>query len=296
MIYNAVMTPPLHIPSQRILLADDNDANRLIARTILERSGHVVTTAHNGSHALSIAKISTFDIIILDIMMPVMDGMRALRRLRRENIQNQDIPVFALTAYCSAQDRQRYFVAGFDYVLSKPLRSGDLELAMLRFKSKSPAPTPRQTYVSKLTDVPLLDADMISQLSGVASTERLAIIQSRFWRSIGEKCETVKKSLPDAMRGESAFLSQFRRAIHAVKGASAAIGLARVAHISKLLQNVPPSEIAPLINEWTAALSESRPVLTEALGGARQLDGPMQVSGEDQTETSHHSQNHRTAI
>ncbi len=271
------------IPPLQVLLADDNDANRLISRTILERAGHSVTTARNGSQALSLAKRAAYGLIILDIMMPVMDGMRTLRRLRRGNSINEKTPIFALTAYCSAGDHQRYYLAGFDAVLSKPLRSGDLERAFTRHKDRLVFPVTDSVDIRPSAKVPLLDEDMVLQLSEFADAERIDAIQFRFWTSIEMKCETIKRALPDAMRGDGQSLSQFRRAVHAVKGASAAIGLARVAHIARDLQNAPPSDIAPLMRAFADALTESRPALTYALTKTstvpRQLDTPMQMRG-----------------
>lgn len=284
------------IPPLRILLADDNDANRLISRTILERAGHTITTARNGSHALSLAKLVTYDLIILDIMMPVMDGMRAVRRIRRDISPNKETPCFALTAFCSAEDRQRYSLSGFDSVLSKPLRQGDLELAYTRHKDQRVLLVVEQENNSTNENVPLLDQEIISQIVYSADADRIAAIQSRFWTSIEMKCETIKRALPDALRGDGHFLSQFRRAVHAVKGASAAIGLSRVSHVSRMLQNAPPSEIGPLMRAFADALSESRPLLTEALSRTRQLDVTMQMRRQDQTETAHDGHDHRTAV
>lgn len=280
----------------QLLLADDNDANRLIARTILERSGYSVTTAQNGSHALALAKLAHYDLIVLDIMMPVMDGMRALRRLRRDKNPNQNTPVFALTAYCSAQDRQRYLMAGFNSVLSKPLRPGDMKTALKRFHDKKALPIAKPIDVLSTANVPLLDTALIAELSEISDPIRLGVIQSRYWKSVEEKCVTIKKSLPDALRGDGAFLSQFRRAVHAVKGASAAIGLSRVAHISRRLQNAPPSEIPSLMEIFVDSLTESRPALTQALSRTGELDTAMEMSGEDEAEAAHHSQNNRAAI
>ena len=280
----------------QLLLADDNDANRLIARTILERSGYIVTTAQNGSHALSLAKIKHYDLIVLDIMMPVMDGMRALRRLRRDRGPNQATPVFALTAYCSAQDRQRYLLAGFNSVLSKPLRPGDMKTAYKRFQDKKASPTPVRVDVQSSANVDLLDAELISQLSDISDPVRLGVIQSRYWNSVEDKCLTIKKSLPDALRGDAAFLSPFRRADHAFKGATAAIGFARVASISRGFQNAPPSEIPSLMEMFVDTLTESKPALTAALSGTGKLNTAMKMRGEDEAEASHHGQNNRTAI
>lgn len=282
--------------STRILLADDNDANRLIASTILERSGFSVTTAENGSHALSLAKLAAYDLIVLDIMMPVMDGVRALRRLRRERGPNQNTPAFALTAYCSPQDQQRYLVAGFDTVLSKPLRPGDMETAISRHKNMKALPLVASSNGPSSPTSPLLDQALISHLRDIGDQARLDDIQLRFWRSVEDQCKTIKRVLPNALRGDGSVLSQFRRAIHAVKGASAAIGLARVADISRHLQNAPPAEIPGLMKIFVDALLESRPALKEALIGTGEFDAPMQMSGEDESEPAHNRQYNRAAI
>jgi len=183
----------------QILLTDDNDANRLIARTILERSGYAVTTAHNGAETLGLAKIIAFDLIVLDIMMPVMDGMRALRHLRRDKNLNQNTTVFALTAFCSAEDQQRYLLAGFDYVLAKPLRPGDMEKALSHYKNRKTMPVSANLDELSPLSIKLIDKEMTHQISAIADKVRLDAIQSRFWRSITEQCSIIEKSLPDAI-------------------------------------------------------------------------------------------------
>jgi len=286
----------METPLTQILLTDDNDANRLIARTILERSGYAVTTAHNGAETLGLAKIIAFDLIVLDIMMPVMDGMRALRHLRRDKNLNQNTPVFALTAFCSAEDQQRYLLAGFDYVLAKPLRPGDMEKALSHYKNRKTMPVSANLDELSPLSIKLIDKEMTHQISAIADKARLDAIQSRFWRSITEQCSIIEKSLPDAIRGDAISLSQFRRAVHAVKGASAAIGLARVAYISRRMQNAPPAEIPSLMRVFADTLILSRPALIEALTGTRQLNAPMKMGREDEPEAAHHNQNHRAAI
>ena len=111
----------------RILLVDDNEANRLVARLLLEREGHVVICAENGIVALNQCRAIKFDLILMDIMMPVMDGIKTLGRLRRVKSPNKDTPVYALTAYCSPFDRKYYGHIGFDHVLVKPLKLRDIE-------------------------------------------------------------------------------------------------------------------------------------------------------------------------
>ena len=276
------------MPQLSILLADDNDANRLISRTILERAGHTVTTAQNGSHALSLAKTISFELIILDIMMPVMDGMRALRKLRRNASPNKATPAFALTAYCSAEDRQRYYVAGFDSVLSKPLRLGDLETAYRQHETKNVVATVDITPVVFHPNVPLLDDEMISQLTESADLTRISIIEVSFWKSMGTECETMKQVLPEALRGDGQSLSRFRRAVHAIKGASASIGLSRLSDIARQLQNAPPCDIPLLMRAFVDTVTESRPALTKVLTGAGQLNAAVKMSRQDETKPAHY--------
>ncbi len=282
--------------TKQILLADDNDANRLIARTILERAGYDVTSAENGAQALGLAKLNTYNLIVLDIMMPVMDGMRALRELRRDTDLNKETPVFALTAFCSAEDQQRYLLAGFDYVLSKPLRPGDIETALSHYKNRRSVPARETGDDLSLMTVNLIDETMTTEISNLADPARLDAIQSRFWISIVDQCKIIEMSLPDAMRGDGSALSQFRRAVHAVKGASTAIGLERVSYISRRLQNAPPPEIPSLMRILTDALTLSRPALKHALTGARELNISMEMRRQDETEASHHDENYSAAI
>lgn len=282
--------------AMHVLVADDNDANCLIVRTLLERAGHRVVTVQNGFHALNMTKHAAYDLIILDIMMPVMDGVSALRRIRKEESKNKNTLIFALTAYCDPEDRERYSSAGFDAILAKPLRNGDLEKALQNFKTQSggTVKSPDEAPASKQLE--LLDEDMIQLLLNTGSPKRLLDIQSRFWTSIRSQCDTIKTCLPAVLEGDGHTLSEFRRAVHAVKGASASIGLARVAHISRQLRNAPQTEIPGLMRAFVDALSDSRPALKEALSGTRELDPAIQMCREDQAKASHHGQNDRSAI
>lgn len=255
-----------------ILVADDNDANLLIIRTILERSGHRVETVQNGLHALSMTKYAAYDLIILDIMMPVMDGISALERIRGENSNNKNTLIFALTAYCDPERRQRYLSIGFDAILTKPLRNGELEKTIQSLEDHGGllSMSPDEMALSK--QVGILDETAIKRLLVKNSPETLQDMEVRFWLSIHTQCETIKSCLPAVLKGDKLSLTKFRRAVHAVKGTSASIGLARVTHISRQLQNAPQSDIARLMHDFVKALSESRPVLNQALSGTRKLD------------------------
>ncbi len=114
--------------SLRILLADDNIINQKVACGMLKRAGHAVTVASNGEQARQSALQKTFDLILMDVQMPVMDGIEATRQIRQaEAVRSRHTPIVALTAHAMAGDRERLLLAGMDDYLTKPVNAKDLQ-------------------------------------------------------------------------------------------------------------------------------------------------------------------------
>jgi signal transduction histidine kinase/DNA-binding response OmpR family regulator len=118
--------------SLHILLAEDNKVNQKVATSMLEKAGHRVELANNGAEALARWREQSFDLVLMDVQMPEMDGFAATRRIREEEQRNglARITIVALTAHAMAGDRERCLEAGMDHFLSKPIRREDL-LALL---------------------------------------------------------------------------------------------------------------------------------------------------------------------
>lgn len=111
----------------RILLAEDNVVNQIVAIRILEKNGHSVLRASNGEEALALLSRETFDAILMDVQMPVMDGLAATRKIREREIETgSHVPIIALTARAMQEDESICIDAGMDSYLSKPLQSDDL--------------------------------------------------------------------------------------------------------------------------------------------------------------------------
>ncbi len=111
----------------RILLAEDNPVNRQLAIALLNRKGHTVTVAENGQEAVDLVARKHFDLVLMDVQMPVMGGFEATRIIReRERASGGRIPIVALTARAMSGDRELCLAAGMDQYLSKPLRAADL--------------------------------------------------------------------------------------------------------------------------------------------------------------------------
>ena len=105
----------------RILVAEDNHVNQAVIRSMLSRAGHSVDLAANGLEAVNAVKIITYDIVLMDIQMPEMDGVMATRAIRRLPGSAGAVPIIAVTANAMAGDRERYIAAGMTDYVSKPI-------------------------------------------------------------------------------------------------------------------------------------------------------------------------------
>jgi PAS domain S-box-containing protein len=123
-------------PVLNILLAEDNPVNADFIKTVLKNMGHGVTVAENGKVALDTLNANTFDVVLMDIQMPVMNGTDALSVIReQEKITGNHLIVIALTAYALVGDKEKYLKMGFDGYLSKPFRTNELIDEMVRVVS-----------------------------------------------------------------------------------------------------------------------------------------------------------------
>jgi signal transduction histidine kinase/CheY-like chemotaxis protein len=111
----------------RILLAEDNLVNQRLAVRVLEKAGHTVVLANNGREALAALQNHTFDLVLMDVQMPEMNGFEATSVIRRNEAgRSTHIPIVAMTAHAMTGDRERCLKAGMDDYISKPIRSADL--------------------------------------------------------------------------------------------------------------------------------------------------------------------------
>ena len=109
------------LSGRRALVVDDNAINRRVARTFLEHYGLVVSEAGDGNEALEALDYEPFDVVLMDIHMPGLDGAEAFKRLRNSGSLNRVVPVIALTADSMRGDREKYLAKGFDGYVAKPI-------------------------------------------------------------------------------------------------------------------------------------------------------------------------------
>jgi two-component system sensor histidine kinase/response regulator len=129
----------------RILLAEDNLINQQLALHILERQGHTVAVAANGREALAALEEERFDVVLMDLQMPEMNGFEAtaaIRERERSAPSGKHIPIIALTAHAMKGDEERCLAAGMDGYLSKPIQPAELVRKLLRLASVEPEAVP----------------------------------------------------------------------------------------------------------------------------------------------------------
>src|SRR5512146_988953 len=127
------ITPSRH--SLRVLLAEDNPVNQTLATRILEKLGHKVRVANNGKEALERAGVEEFDLVLMDVQMPEMDGLEATIAIRAaEAGTGKHVPIVAMTAHAMKGDKERCLSSGMDGYLSKPIRVDDLKQAIAEFE------------------------------------------------------------------------------------------------------------------------------------------------------------------
>ena len=125
----------------RILVADDNAINRMVTERMLQRSGHSVALAENGLQAMEMALARRFDLVLMDVQMPEMDGLAATVAIRRAEHSTRRTPIVGLTAHAFRGDRDRCLDAGMDDYVAKPVRREELEAAMARALRRNPSTT-----------------------------------------------------------------------------------------------------------------------------------------------------------
>ena len=132
---NIVRRTPLR--PQNILLADDTEENRLVVKAFLYHEPHILDLADNGKEALKMFQVHHYDLVLMDIQMPIMDGYTATRRIRQWQVEHQlsRTPIIAVTASAMKKDQELALESGCDYHLSKPISKAELLNAIERFCS-----------------------------------------------------------------------------------------------------------------------------------------------------------------
>lgn len=207
----------------RILLAEDNETNREIVSELLRDTGATVLQAHNGQQALDLLEDNEVDVVLMDVHMPVMDGVAATRALRRD-ARYRDLPIIAMTANVMAGDRQRFLEAGMNEHIGKPIDIAKF-YAMLADLAGRDMPEPIARPASTPSGQDAAVDLKVSGLNTRAGMMNFAGRADRYLKMLRRFCDGWAEMEGNfrAALGETSPLSLEREA-HTLKGLSATIG------------------------------------------------------------------------
>jgi signal transduction histidine kinase/ligand-binding sensor domain-containing protein/DNA-binding NarL/FixJ family response regulator len=214
-------------PPLRILVAEDNSVNQKVALLLLERLGFTADVAANGLEVLAALHRQDYDVILMDVQMPEMDGLEASRRIAADPPRGHRPRIIAMTANALRRDRDACLAAGMDDYLSKPILLEDLAAALLRSQALPAAPEPAPLPAR------VLDPACLDQLLELQRTSGRTLVPAIVDSFVTEGPRRVERMRSAVARGDRQDLVL---TAHTLKGGSAQLGALRVAAVSSELE------------------------------------------------------------
>jgi two-component system, sensor histidine kinase and response regulator len=229
----------------RILLAEDNPVNQRVALHILQKAEHSVLAVGNGREALEALARENFDVVLMDVQMPEMDGFEATDAIRtQEKITGGHLPIIAMTAHAMKGDRDRCLEGGMDDYVSKPVRADDLLRVLQKFAPQS-TPAPAQEAPAQTTAEPVV-FDRQAALDRVGGEEELfdEVLQL-FLSDAPNRLTEIRTAL------EQGDTKRLEIGAHSLKGAAGYVGAERtVARALKLESMGRSADLSKALEEF----------------------------------------------
>ncbi|MGH7120088.1 MAG: ATP-binding protein [Acetobacteraceae bacterium] len=245
----------------KVLVADDNRTNQKVIAKIMERAGHSVMLVGNGEAALDALEESAFDVVLMDVNMPKMDGLEATKLYRMAELSGPRRPIIGLTADATPQMRERCLSAGMDSCVIKPIEPQRLLDTVASFTPKKPAPPEAPSEAeAQVTDIashpqfrvvspPVLDSAMLGELERLGGKDFVDDLVAGFLEDATEVLEELEAAW-NARDG-----MQFRARAHAVCSGASNIGARRVHELCRPWNTLKDAEIAEHGGAYVAELT-----------------------------------------
>ncbi|HID64148.1 MAG TPA: response regulator, partial [Anaerolineae bacterium] len=223
----------------RILLAEDNVVNQKVALRILERMGYRADVAANGLEVLQALERQSYDVVLMDVQMPEMDGVEATRRLREQWPEGQQPRIVAMTAHALRGDRERYLAAGMDDYISKPVQVEELVEALRKCQPLAPhsdgtpsapevAPQAAAAGSSAATAIDPTVLEEFRSMMGEAAPELIALFLDDALKLLVDLRETVAQGDAEGLQ----------RAAHTLKSSGATLGAMTLSALCRELETM----------------------------------------------------------
>jgi two-component system sensor histidine kinase RpfC len=258
-------------PGLRVLVADDNRMNQLVMTKILQKAGHNVKVVGDGGTALDALVDEEFDVAIMDVNMPVMDGVAVVQNFRFGAIGDERLPILGLTADASSETRERCLAAGMDASITKPIEPAALLAAIddvvsrIRPKTAIKAETsglvtaisshPRFSEIS----TPSFDRKMINHLNDLAGPEFVQEVIDNYLSESRESLEALQQAF------QSADVESFRFSAHALRSGAANLGIMRLFDLCHDLETISARELGEKGPAYLRRLTAELAVVEDAL-------------------------------
>jgi signal transduction histidine kinase/DNA-binding response OmpR family regulator len=247
----------------RILVAEDNHVNQLLATVTLEKEGHHADVANNGIEAVDALQNIPYDLVLMDVNMPDMDGLAATAKIRGMAGDKGRVPIIALTANAMKGDRERFLAAGMNDYVSKPLDRDKLVAVVKAWSGEAPAevPPPPAPDLIEVDGLPVLDAEVMAKWEAFFPEDKLAELVASQLSDAGEAMRQLEEL---AQGGE---FEELGRLAHSIKGNFGSLGLSRVEKLSKKLEracvDARKDDANALVPPLTAAMAEGLAALED---------------------------------
>jgi two-component system, sensor histidine kinase RpfC len=208
----------------RVLVADDNETNRRVVRMILERAGHHVELSEDGMQAMDAIESASFDLVLMDVNMPRMNGLEATRLLRLAMPATPRLPILALTADATGETEQKCLDAGMDGFIVKPIAPARLLAAVKAQADLQPVPqdegavTRIATHPRFAATVPALDQTVLDELRTLGGDSFVEELLDGFVADAHDLVERIETAL------EAGDMTAFRFELHGLRSAASNIG------------------------------------------------------------------------
>ncbi len=244
----------------RVLVAEDNIVNQQVTRRFLERLGCRVELADNGLRAVECCAQSNLDLVLMDVQMPIMDGLTATREIRRAEAAGRRVPIVALTASAMTDELDRCLAAGMDALLTKPLQPLQLRemldrhgLGLARDATRDAARTQPVRLIAPPIDIPRLRMLVGDDPQFLAELSRTFLASST--RLLGELRQAIAAQDRE----------QLKALAHKLKGGAGSVCAQRVTDLCLALEQTalvaPTAELAGVVDQVRAALGECASVI-----------------------------------
>ena len=253
----------------RILLVEDDEVNQKVNALLLEKWGYQVDIAENGQEAISQLELKPYDIVLMDIHMPVLDGLEATKRIRsqRQHLKSSNIPIIAMTASALEEDKEVCLEAGMDDYIVKPFNLEDLENKIDQHISRASTETNQKQPESENLQVEPIRPEDLKQLQDDTLEEFEPLVEL-FLNQLPKRMVKIRSA------GKKRDCAELKAAAHQLRGSASSFYAERMVEICSRLEKFDSSEIHqladPLISQLESEASAVFKYLTSVLNGSNE--------------------------